>query len=426
MKIANILTERKRKTASGLVKWSISNIMRAIRNATYTGTKCYNKSRSNNFLEQKRINNLDMSTYEYVEGDFPAIVSQEVWDKAQEIRTSRVKPSLVSSTKTTHSKRDSKDIWVNLLRCSCGSSFRKNKWHTKNDGGISYGYQCYNQLNNGNKKKRVELGLDTEGYCDSRMIADWKLDFMAKSLLEHLWTDRKESVLLALDLIKRYYRDERVTSGKGDTAAIQAKLNKATTRLQNLIAMRADGEITKDEYQAMRSPVDAEIRALEKSLEDAPQAEEQGTALNLTEITATLHSLVDFSEATLNHDVIKKFVYMVTPTSDTSFHWYVNLSGNTKARATYTVEGRKKKNVIKLEEIEEISSLHRKENEDATVLIQNPLIFALLHRLLSNMGRTNLYFSFKVNFDQAEAYRKSTDQYLRAKQWEDLTVEVFI
>ena len=383
MKIANILTERKRKTASGLVKWSISNIMRAIRNATYTGTKCYNKSRSNNFLEQKRINNLDMSTYEYVEGDFPAIVSQEVWDKAQEIRTSRVKPSLVSSTKTTHSKRDSKDIWVNLLRCSCGSSFRKNKWHTKNDGGISYGYQCYNQLNNGNKKKRVELGLDTEGYCDSRMIADWKLDFMAKSLLEHLWTDRKESVLLALDLIKRYYRDERVTSGKGDTAAIQAKLNKATTRLQNLIAMRADGEISKDEYQAMRSPVDAEIRALEKALEDAPQAEEQGTTLNLTEITATLHSLVDFSEATLNHDVIKKFVYMVTPTSDTSFHWYVNLSGNTKARATYTVEGRKKKNVIRLEEIEEISSLHRKENEDATVLIQNPLIFALLHRLQS-------------------------------------------
>ena len=391
MKIANILTERKRKTASGLVKWSISNIMRAIRNATYTGTKCYNKSRSNNFLEQKRINNLDMSTYEYVEGDFPAIVSQEVWDKAQEIRTSRVKPSLVSSTKTTHSKRDSKDIWVNLLRCSCGSSFRKNKWHTKNDGGISYGYQCYNQLNNGNKKKRVELGLDTEGYCDSRMIADWKLDFMAKSLLEHLWTDRKESVLLALDLIKRYYRDERVTSGKGDTAAIQAKLNKATTRLQNLIAMRADGEISKDEYQAMRSPVDAEIRALEKALEDAPQAEEQGTTLNLTEITATLHSLVDFSEATLNHDVIKKFVYMVTPTSDTSFHWYVNLSGNTKARATYTVEGRKKKNVIKLEEIEEISSLHRKENEDATVLIQNPLIFALLHRLLSPIRSNFLY-----------------------------------
>lgn len=46
------------------------------------------RARSNNFLEQKRINNLDMSTYEYVEGDFPAIISQEIWDKAQAIRES--------------------------------------------------------------------------------------------------------------------------------------------------------------------------------------------------------------------------------------------------------------------------------------------------------------------------------------------------
>ena len=431
MKIANILTERKRKTASGLVKWSISNIMRAIRNATYTGTKCYNKSRSNNFLEQKRINNLDMSTYEYVEGDFPAIISKEVWDKAQEIRMGRVKPSLVSSNKTTHSKRDSKDIWVNLLRCSCGSSFRKNKWHTKNDGGISYGYQCYNQLNNGNKKKREELGLDTEGYCDSRMIADWKLDFMAKSLLEHLWTDRKESVLFALDLIKRYYRDERVTCGKGDTTVIQSKLNKATARLQNLIAMRADGEITKEEYQAMRSPVDEEIRALQKALTEVPQAEEHSSALNLDEITATLHSLVDFSGATLNHDVISKFVYMVTPTSDTSFHWYVNLSGNTKARAAYTVEGRKKKNVIKLEEIEEISSLHRKESEDTTILIQNPLIFALLHRPLLRKWVNKPYLriaDFTISKEDALRYVANADNahHFKLSKWRDIHFSVYI
>ena len=324
MKIAKILTERKRKTASGLVKWSVSNIMRAIRNATYTGTKCYNKSRSNNFLEQKRINNLDMSTYEYVEGDFPAIASQEVWDKAQKIRESRMKPSLVSSTKTTHSKRDSKDIWVNKLRCSCGSSYRKNKWHTKKDGGVSYGYQCYNQLNNGNKKKREELGLDTDGYCDSRMITDWKLDFMAKALLEHLWTERKESVLIAIDLIKRYYRDERTADGKSDVVALQSKLEKANSRLQNLIAMRADGEITKDEYQTMRSSVDAEIQALQKSLGEMPTEETTTRGLELDGIISTLNTLIDFSGSKISHDVINQFVYLVTPTSDTTFNWYIN------------------------------------------------------------------------------------------------------
>lgn len=385
MKIAGILTERKRKTASGLVKWSVSNIMRAIKNATYTGTKCYNKSRSNNFLEQKRINNLDMSTYEYVEGDFPAIVSQEVWDKAQKIRESRMKPSLVSTSKTTHSKRDSKDIWVNKLRCSCGSSFRKDKWHTKLDGKISYGYQCYNQINNGNKKKRAALGLDTEGYCDIKMITDWKLDFMAKELLEHLWQDRKVSVIIAIDLIKRYYKDDRLNENQHDAVSIKAKIEKAQTRLTNLIAMRADGELSKEEYQAMRKPIDTEIQQLQEKLNQAPNDEQPKRGLELDGIISTLNTLIDFSGTKVSEEVINQFVYRVTPTSDTTFDWYVNLSGTADVKATFTAEGRKSRAVVKLEEIEQISSLHRKENEDNGMFLKNPLVFTFLHRLLSRL-----------------------------------------
>ena len=383
MKIAQILTEHKRKTATGLIKWSVSNIMRAIKNATYTGTKCYNKSRSNNFLEQKRINNLDMSTYEYIEGDFPAIVSQEIWDKAQAIRESRMKPALVSTEKTTHSKRDSRDIWVNKLRCSCGSSYRKNKWHTKLDGKTSYGYQCYNQLNNGIRRKRAEIGLDTEGYCDSRMITDWKLDFMAKALLEHLWEERKESVLIALDLIRHYYKEERTLDNKSDAASIQSRIDKANSRLTNLIAMRADGEISKDEYQSMRSPIDTELKELQKALEDTPTNKGCPRGLDLEGIRSTLNSLIDFSGSTISHDVINQFVYMVTPTSDTTFDWYVNLNGTADVKATFTAEGRKKSCIIKLEEIEKISSVHRKENEDNAHLIKNPIVFTFLHRLPS-------------------------------------------
>lgn len=380
MRIAKMLTEQKRKTASGIVKWNVSNIMRAIKNATYTGMKCYNKSRSNNFLEQKRINNLDMSTYEYVEGDFPAIVSQEVWDKAQKIRESRMKPSVVSTTKTTHSKRDSKDIWVNKLRCSCGSSFRKDKWHTKLDGKISYGYQCYNQINNGNKKKREALGLDTEGYCDIKMITDWKLDFMAKELLEHLWQDRKAAVIIAIDLIKRYYKDERLSENQHDAVSIKAKIDKAQTRLTNLIAMRADGELSKEEYQTMRKPIDAEIQQLQERLNQAPNDEQPKSGLELDGIISTLNTLIDFSGTKISEEVINQFIYRVTPTSDTTFDWYVNLNGTADVRATFTAEGRKNRAVVKLEEIEQISSLHRKENEDNGMFLKNPLVFTFLHK----------------------------------------------
>lgn len=272
-------------------------------------------------------------------------------------------------------------IWVNKLRCSCGSSYRKNKWHTKLDGKTSYGYQCYNQLNNGIRRKRAEIGLDTEGYCDSRMITDWKLDFMAKALLEHLWQERKESVLIALDLIRHYYKEERTLDNKSDAASIQARIDKANSRLANLIAMRADGEISKDEYQSMRSPIDKEIKELQKALEDTPTNKCCPRGLDLEGIRSTLNSLIDFSGSTISHDVINQFVYMVTPTSDTTFDWYVNLNGTADVKATFTAEGRKKSCIIKLEEIEKISSLHRKENEDNAHLIKNPIVFAFLHRL---------------------------------------------
>ena len=73
-------------------------------------------------------------------------------------------------------------------------------------------------------------------------------------------------------------------------------------------------------------------------------------------------------------------IRLLTPTSDTSFDWYVNLNGTANVKATFTAEGRKKNCIIRLEEIEEISSLHRKENEDNTQLIKNPIIFTFLHR----------------------------------------------
>ena len=34
-----------------LVKWCASSVVRVLKNATYTGTKCYNKSRNNNYLD---------------------------------------------------------------------------------------------------------------------------------------------------------------------------------------------------------------------------------------------------------------------------------------------------------------------------------------------------------------------------------------
>ena len=97
-----------------------------------------------------------------------------------------------------------------------------------------------------------------------------------------------------------------------------------------------------------------------------------------------------------SHYVINQFVYMVTPTSDTTFDWYVNLNGTADVKATFTAEGRKKSCIIKLEEIEKISSLHRKENEDNAHLIKNPIVFAFLHRPRSRTCSNRRYTSVPI------------------------------
>lgn len=49
----------------------------------------------------------------------------------------------------------------------------------------------------------------------------------------------------------------------------------------------------------------------------------------------------------------------------------------------------------------------------------------LRHRQLLEAGmRSNFYFCFTINYEQAKAFRNANGQYLRQSQWEDITVEV--
>ena len=66
--IVNELSRLGCKDGHGNVSWSCTKISRILRNATYMGYICYNKSKVNNYLEKKRINNLDEDSFVYVKG----------------------------------------------------------------------------------------------------------------------------------------------------------------------------------------------------------------------------------------------------------------------------------------------------------------------------------------------------------------------
>ena len=102
------------------------------------GYQAYGKSYSNNYLEQKRILNNDFSTYMLVKSDYEPIITEEEWYRCQEIKQRRVTKTIGVSTdgkkkQPNHGKNETKDLWATKLKCRCGASFHRNRWHKNNN-----------------------------------------------------------------------------------------------------------------------------------------------------------------------------------------------------------------------------------------------------------------------------------------------------
>lgn len=346
LKIGKALTNLGRKDATGKVKWSPSKIGRILHNYTYAGYKCYNKSYTDDYLEHSRVKNLDKDSYIYVKGDWEPIVSEEKWHKVQALLEEKTKvvEMAVNSPTRNIGRPLSEDVWIRKLRCSCGSKFRRNKWRTnKLSDEVVFGYQCYNQINNGAYSTRLKAGLSTEGYCNIRMVGDWKLEYMAKNILEELWIDRKEAVELAIRMIQdNYSPDSSVRTERSRATMIEDKIAKDKLRLSTLLEMRMDNEITKEEYQSAKTELEAEITMLQEQLETVEEIQEVVETLDdkLDIIRSFLEEQIDFSGNVVSHDIIDKVVAQVIPMSNNKFKWILNLLGDNYAVAVY-LEGRK-------------------------------------------------------------------------------------
>lgn len=73
--IARKMQELHRQTASSGCRWDSSKVMRILNNKTYAGYIGYNKSYTTSYLDHTRVNEKDRSKYQYIKGDFPAIIS---------------------------------------------------------------------------------------------------------------------------------------------------------------------------------------------------------------------------------------------------------------------------------------------------------------------------------------------------------------
>ena len=377
-KILNELVRLKRKDSSGLVRWDATKVSRILHNATYKGYQGYYKSHKNNHLDQKTIVNRDEDTYLYVKGRFTPIISEEVWDKCKALRESKLTLRKTQEGKLERTgTRTSEDIWAKRLICRCGHRMRKDRWHV-NKTGLTYGYKCYNVLNNGSKQTRIDAVLDADKYCDMGTIADWKFDLMLRELLKALNLNNDDLIKKAYNQFENSYTKE--TKEARELRDAEAKLRKIRIKLENLTEMRVNGEIDKQEYSSLKAKINGEMLIAEKEIDDIKRV-----ALEEERITTPLGSIdvfrsmavedPDFTKPIRHSALVNTMIKKIVPNTSLDFKWYLNLYPKRDDAG----------------------------DEDYKEVVE-----------------------FTIDYDVAKDFRNNRGEMLRQNQWKDLTVRVMI
>lgn len=390
-KIVKELSRLGRKDGAGNVHWECCKVGRILKNATYKGYKCYLKSFCNNYLDQKRIKNLDEDTYLYIKGDFEPIVSEELWDYCHELRKKKsAHLKREDGTTKAYGKKPTDDPYLHKLRCVCGSKFRKNRWHQHKDGNWSYGYRCYNAINKGTRKFREDNNLSTEGYCNGPMICDWKFDIMASKILSGIWSDKHSAVLEAYETFNRNYVSESSMS-KEEKAGLEVKIERAKKRINNLLEMRADGEISKDDYISMRAKCESEIEEAQKALTSSEDDDtiETRKIVDAKKVEERLSQLTNFMDGKVPPEIIEEFVAAIVPEEDgIHFSWFLTLDDEEYHQTFCTLEGRRSTFNLDFQEIDEKEGelptfFHNQYFTEVESIGKNPFQCGVLHRRTS-------------------------------------------
>ena len=362
-KIADELTRQHRLNSSGIVKWETANIMRIIRNASYLGRVVYNKSYSNNYLDQHRMLILDEDKYIVGEKKFEAIVDEELFERANRLRKSKKKTTLVVNGQVIkRGQSRSADMWVNKLRCSCGSAFRRDLWHRDKNGVPSWGYRCYNKINYGNSKVRREAGISTEGFCEMKMIPQWRLEMIGEKIIQEIFIDRRGVIEEVIDLIKRYYRkDRKVISRNSDKDNLES-IRYLENKLNNLIEMRAGGELTKEQYLEIKAKTEKELSEKRKLIiTDSSDNTKLSIDKNLDRIEKALESVMDSNSEEMT-DLLDKIVYMVNVVDERKFIFRLRYDKDRIGSISCETSGRKNFARINLSDTEgaseEVPDIH--------------------------------------------------------------------
>lgn len=248
-------------------EWDRSGVRNILRNPTYMGKVAWNRVRHERKPgEKQHVTYMPPDEWIMVDGKHPAIISEEDWYKAQEIRRGRYIPSSFTG--------EVRNPLAGLMYCGvCGYHMQRQNAHK----GTDY------------------LLCNTRG-C----VAGAKMEYVEPVLIEAL---RERLKRLYVEIESGVDAD---LSGENEALAlVEKEIARQQAKVPRLMEFLEDGTYTRAEYRSRREAVEAQIKlldarrdALRQEIKKKSGAEKKAAAAKLKNVLE-LYPASD--EATKNH-----------------------------------------------------------------------------------------------------------------------------
>ena len=339
------LESKGRLTSTGKSVWYCTVISHILKNTFYCGIITYHKEFTPDYLTQKKVRNYGEMELVQVKGTHEPIVSEEDFEKVQKIMESKRSELPNLNTGKRSGQKPYTTVWGKLMLCSCGNKFNRRTWNRK-DGSSNVGYICHTINNKGSLQTRKNKGLSLIDTCDTPQVQEWKLNMMAKYILENYISDTSNTLLIAEGVLKKHISDKKDTIDNSEIIERKEfEVQKIKRKLDGFMEMRAEGEISREVFLEKSEELNKKISLLETEIqklsveEDMKSQEKINYQEKLEALNQILKRYVDFKNLIdIPEKIVEAFVEKIKVSKD-GFEWYLRTDGSVH---NCSVRGRKK------------------------------------------------------------------------------------
>lgn len=267
-------------TKYGSSTWAPSTILGIIKNEKYKGDLLLGKTFTVDPISKRRLDNMGEEDQFYIREHHEPIISEEVFEKAQEIlkRRNKNRGNIGDGKREKYSR---KYAFSCMLECGfCGSTLSRRNWHSSSEYSKVI-WQCVAATKKGKKYCPDSKGIPEEAFLESyRLLCDDNKDILDEFL------ERMDDTLSSSTVNKQLSKLDK------EIESIERKKSK-------LVDMRLEDTIDKVSYEAKYSSF---TEKQEQLLIDREKLQE--TAANEKDIKRRLR---EFKKTLEQNEVLSEF-----------------------------------------------------------------------------------------------------------------------